>query len=146
LNELSPNNSLCFSKHYSQSHLAQNHSQTVSKIQLKFYKNQYTTNWIALELRTTLKSHGEHNFSNTMSCYDKGGYLHCGIDCDGGQATISWDPSTTDQVLFRNLGKIVIHGGCGNTSAKFEDWIYLRNLPQGDDTFSLERSECKDEI
>ncbi len=149
IDEVTESQPACYEREYSEQHMQSHPAQTVKKLRLKFYKNEYySEDSLGLDVKALIKRTVEKTnflgkkvkrvvyrpFANSMFCQVQGERLRCGIDCDGGSATIQWDIATKDrEILMINKG-FVLHGGCGEEEG---ETIWLTPTKGGDDVFKL---------
>ncbi len=139
---------VCFARAYSGPHMQSHPAQTVRLLTLKFSRNPYnpstmlSLNIYAVLKRTTTDEKGEERtinrpYTNLMICDLAGNQLNCGVECDGGRATVSWslEKNAKNEITFVNHG-FVLHGGCGE-DMKEGDEVFLTPTPGGDDVFTL---------
>lgn len=149
LADLSAGHPVCFEREYSDKHMAAHPLQTVKKMEMKasIVPELAGDEFIFLDIRALIKRPVGRGFqykvySNGMGCGLKDNRLECGIDCDGGTATVAWDVTADeDQIWFRNKG-FVMYGGCGS-DVDMDDMIWLDPKKGGDDIFRLYRMNDK---
>jgi ATP-dependent Clp protease adapter protein ClpS len=134
---------MCFTRDYSQDHLAQHPKQTVRSMKAKVYvhNDQYTKDMVVLAISAKLKGDTERTYRQAMSCMENEGRVNCFVDCDGGSVDIA--EITKDGVKLKNNG-VVVRGGCGSDEGEITR--FLEDTPRGDDVFTLKRSpieSCK---
>lgn len=151
IDDVRPGNPVCYQREYSDDHMKANALQTVKKMKLRFSQSEYhTPDTLSLDVeahikkiktRTTITGKKVSKvvyrpFSNVMFCQREENQLRCGVECDGGSATIQWDIATKDrEILLKNNG-FVLHGGCGDELQEGET-IWLDPKKGGDDVFRL---------
>lgn len=147
--DLSDGNPVCFERTYSDRHMEKHPLQTVKSLQMKYSLEPETSGneFIYLDIRALIKRpEGRRTkykiYSNSMGCGLRDGRLECGIDCDGGTATVAWDVHADgNEIWFRNQG-FVMYGGCGS-EVDMDDMIWLDPKKGGDDIFRLYRMNDK---
>ncbi len=128
----------CYGREYTNAHMQKTPLQTVKKMDVKFYKYNQTEEGILLDVTAQIKKDDVYKqYSTSMYCTSESATsLRCGIECDGGSATITWDVKTVgNEILLKNNG-FVMYGGCGEDVSE-EDMIWLEDLKGGDDVFKL---------
>lgn len=135
---------LCYGREYSTNHMKDHPKQTVKKMRIKFSRSRDEVGILmdvqAGILQTPLDPQSDFDivkpYENTMYCASSSPTsLECGIDCDGGHATVQWDVKTVnDELILKNEG-FVLYGGCGDEQEG--DMIWLAPQLGGDDVFKL---------
>jgi hypothetical protein len=134
---------VCYGREYSKSHLSKHPKQTVRQMKLKFSKEAEHHPSVLMkvdaEIRREVIQYGEKvqiykPYSTAMSCTVNGSKLECGIDCDGGHASVNFAiTNAKNEILFKNEG-FVMYGGCGDEA---DEMIFLQATKGGDDIFKL---------
>lgn len=103
----------CFSRSYSQAHLAANPKQTVKTLSIRFegpaHDGPSTGEWGDVTVYFKADS---RKFTQTLYCSTYAGARHCGVECDGGSAALRW--TNADTLLLKTSG-FIVSGGCDGT-------------------------------
>jgi len=140
-----PNAPVCFGREYSTAHMNAHPNQTVRQMKVKASKEEWSgQSGLVLTINAEVKREvkpreGEpytifKPYGTVMTCAARADRLQCGIDCDGGSATVTWNVRQTgNELRFVNRG-FIMYGGCGDDT---DDYIFLNALKGGDDIFRL---------
>lgn len=154
-NNITESRPVCFSREYSDQHLARHPKQTVQSMTMKFSKDANSGEGIMLGINAKIKRvktlpSGDtitelKPYTTGMGCFLEGETLRCMIDCDGGSAKVTWNVTDKgNEIEFKNEG-FVMYGGCGE-EVNEEDTIWLDPVKGGDDVFrlfALPTNDCK---
>lgn len=103
----------CFSRSYSQAHLAANPKQTVETLSIRFegpaHDGPSTGEWGDV---TVYFKADPRKYIQTLYCSTYAGARHCGVECDGGSAALHWRGA--DTLLLKTSG-FIVSGGCDGT-------------------------------
>lgn len=137
---------VCYGREYSTEHMLSHPNQTVRQMKIKAYKDQWVgEDSIYLEIKAEVRREATDSesgekyqiykpYGTAMGCKQSPDKLECWIDCDGGEAQVSWQVrSGRNTVHLVNKG-FVMYGGCGEDT---DDTIFLKALEGGDDIFKL---------
>ncbi|MCP5072563.1 MAG: hypothetical protein GY947_04615 [Rhodobacteraceae bacterium] len=122
----------CFLRNYTDSHLAKNHNQTVRMISIAFEGAARAAvdagGTAGVNVRFRESNRGYQAF---MLCDPSGNPLWCGVECDGGSATIKW--RSKDQILLTTKG-FYVDSDCGEG-----DMREVKDLGVASTTYRLDR-------
>lgn len=132
INEMHPGTSLCFGVAYSQEHMNKHPLQTVKALTVRVVKaSEGPGSAVRLGVRANIR---KGVYDTEMICDLEGHRLVCGVECDGGRATLRWNPhNPVGGITFINQS-FAASGGCAHEKAE-EIWVESRR--GGDDVFRL---------
>ena len=131
----------CFTRDYSDDHLAKHPEQIVDQIRLKLKRQPEYGEWIGLlDVKTANQGHvrtgghGGEYFSQFLICWENGGTRGCSVECDGGSFDITKDDGKILQFRTQYLmvGETEECGGAVDLAEKRNQPVSYR-LTRADD-------------
>jgi uncharacterized protein YodC (DUF2158 family) len=102
----------CWSRQYSDAHLAQHPDQLVTAMDFTL---QFDQDFHFFELNATLR--GGQTGQSTGTCSEYEGVISCGVDCDGGSVDLSHDADGKVMLDLTRSGYIRMTDSCGEDEA-----------------------------
>ncbi len=131
----------CFTRDYSDAHLAKHPAQIVNSIRLKLMKQPQYGEWIGLmDVKTANQGHvqrsghGGQTFTQFLICWDQGGKRGCSVECDGGSFDITRDDGKVLDLRTRYLmvGETDECGGAVDLAEENYRWVTYRLMRAAD--------------